>query len=91
MAERMVIRRMRERTDQRPQVTALRQSRQVFANVDAGRRRGDRLKLAADFRRGVGLQIKAVVLRQAPERNTKMTDLARPRRETTSAACNAAT
>ena len=38
--------------------------RQMLADLDAGRARGDRLELAADPVRGVGLQVEAVVLRQ---------------------------
>ena len=58
----MVIRRMSQRTADRPQMTALRKHRQVFANLNPRGFCGDRLKLAPDIVRCFRLHIEAVVL-----------------------------
>ena len=51
-------------------MAALGQHRQVFANLEAGRLRGNWLELAANLFRGVGLHVKAVLLSQsAREKN----------------------
>ena len=46
-------------------MTALGQQRQMFANPDAVHAGSDRLELAANFRRRVGLEIEAIELRHA--------------------------
>ncbi len=65
VAGRVVVRRVRQRADQRPVVAALRPASAGARRSHARRARGDRLELAADLVRGVGLQVEAVVLRQA--------------------------
>src|SRR5688500_13833335 len=64
MAERMIVRGMRERTDQRPALASLGQHRQMLANLDAGRLGADGLELAPDVLRRVGLHVKTIVLGQ---------------------------
>src|SRR5436190_22416890 len=60
----MIVRRMRERANQRPQLAPLRQHRQMLANLDARRPRRDRFELAPDIVRRIRLQIEAIVLSQ---------------------------
>lgn len=56
---------MRQRANQRPVPAPLSQEGQVLADADARRGGVDRVELAADPFRGVGLQIEALVLRQS--------------------------
>ncbi len=65
MAERMVVRGVRERTHQRPQVTALSELRQMLANVEARRFRRDGMELTANIVGSQRLRIEAIVLRQS--------------------------
>ena len=55
---------MCQRADERPLVAALREHRQVLADLDAGRLRRDRMELAAYVVRRMGLQIETVLLRE---------------------------
>src|SRR5262249_20707092 len=54
-----------QRAHQRPQVAPRRQPRQVLADLNARRARGDGPELAADVVGGVGLEVEAVLLGQA--------------------------
>ena len=65
MPQRMVIRGMRERPTERPEVTPLRQQGQMLADLQPRGVGVDGLELAANFRRGLWLHVKAVVLPQA--------------------------
>ncbi len=64
VAGRMLRLRMRQRTDQGPMLAALGQQRQMLADLNAGRARGNGVEFAADRVRGVGLHVEAVVLGQ---------------------------
>jgi len=62
----MVIRAVRQRPAQCPQMASLCQSGKMLANLNPRRVRVDRAELAADGIRRLGLHVEAVVLRQAP-------------------------
>ena len=64
VAGRVVVRAVRERADQRPQVATLGQERKMFADLDSGRVRRDRAKLASNLGRRIRLQVEALELRQ---------------------------
>lgn len=61
----VVVLRVRKRTHQRPAIGTFGQSRQVFADLHAGRLRGDRAELAPILDRAVGLHVERVVLRRS--------------------------
>ena len=65
MAGRVVVRAVRQRTHQRPEVAPLGQARQMLADIDSGRPRGDRPELAADALRRIRLEVEALQLRQS--------------------------
>ena len=65
MPERVAVGRMRQRANQQPIVASSGKLGKVFADLRAGRLRGDRLELAAHGVRGVGLEVEAVLLRQS--------------------------
>ena len=61
----MIVRRMREGADQRPQSAPLGQHRQMLANLNSWRPRRDRLELAPDLLGRIGLQVERVLMCQA--------------------------
>src|SRR5262245_57539364 len=61
----MVIRRVGQRADDRPEAAAFGQERQVLAELQAGGGRGNRLEFAADARGSGRLEIKAIQLGEA--------------------------
>jgi len=62
MPDRMVVRRVGQRSAESPEIAALSQKRQMLADLNAGSCRIDRLKFAANVVGRLGLRIKAVVL-----------------------------
>src|SRR4051794_34817163 len=61
----MIIGRVRERANQRPELAPRSQKWQMLANLNAGRAGCNRLKLAANVIWGVRLHVEAIVLSQA--------------------------
>src|SRR5262249_23955002 len=73
VAGRVIVTRMRERSDDRPVLAPLRQHRQMFANLDTSCRRISGPKLAADVLRSIGFQVEAVELAE-PARKENVDD-----------------
>ena len=65
MPQRVVIGRMRQRADDGPLLASLGQTRQMLANLNARRLGRGRIELASDIGRCIGLEVKALVLRQS--------------------------
>ena len=66
VSQRVPVGRMGQRANQRPVLTALRQQRQMFTDIDAGRARGNRIELTTNRIRRMRFQVKAVLLRKPP-------------------------